>query len=865
MPGQILVQVSSPEDLIAILDQPIAVGQRHVVLEYGRIVSEPLGVYLLTFDTDSDVEDQKLLKEVRALPAISLAQFNHRLSLRCQEINDPQYTNQWHHRNDGQNGAVEDADIDSDLAWDITEGGTTAAGDTIVICVIEGGNLNHIDLQENAWRNHGEIPGNGIDDDGNGYTDDYFGWNVATQNDEGVFSGSHGTGVMGMIGARGGNDIGIVGANHRVKIMSVAGQDLYDEASVVAAYTYPMVMRKMYNESGGAAGAFVVATNASWGLDYGNPNDVPLWSAVYDSLGTYGILNCVATSNSNLNVDEVGDIPSTVESEYVVAVTATNSADLRTFSAWGPISIDLAAPGQHVLTTSGTTGYASASGTSFASPLTAGVIGLLYSAPCESFSQLVTDAPQAAADYVKQVLLDGVDILPELIGKTVTGGRLNAFNSLLLMMENCPDVVCLPPVGLEHVLSVDTAHILTWIDLSAGTVDVRFKAFDDDGWTELNEYGGDELILDTLRRCTSYSLEMRSSCQADIAFPICFTFETEGCCVAPNEFFLTEVTSNHFTVSWPKSFGVDEHEILYRHHDTALWSTWEITSDTSVSITGLEACSEYDFLIHPTCDDDPSSGLNSTLTTYGCGACLDNEYCVAGGSNSDFEYIAEIIIGDVSIPSGNNQGYALFEDTDIHLIPGDTVPILLTPGFSFGDYEEYFSLWLDVDQDGEFSDDELLFASEYASSSPVSGQIIIPMSASLGTTRMRVSMKLTGGSPGAPSVGACEEFQYGETEDYCVTIDDETGLEAEFKSLRIGLYPNPTSGLVRVDLGGLSSRHESLFIEIFDLSGRRVWTLPIRDRTFEITGLEIGMYTYRITSKDAVVTKGKILLIPEKR
>ena len=862
VPGQMLVQVNSSEELSVFLGQPVEVGGVSVDLEFDRVVSEPLGIYLLTFDTEATVEDQKLLKAVRRHPLIALAQFNHRLSIRCLEINDPEYPNQWHHSNDGQNGAVEDADIDSDLAWDITQGGTTATGDTIVICVIEGGNLNHVDLQANAWRNQGEIPGNGIDDDGNGYTDDYLGWNVDTQSDEGVLSGSHGTGVMGMIGARGGNHIGIVGANHRVKIMSVAGQDMYDEASIVAAYTYPLIMRKIYNESAGASGAFVVATNASWGLDYGNPEDVPLWSAVYDSLGTYGILNCVATSNSNINVDEVGDIPSTVTSEYVVAVTATNSADLRTFSAWGPMSIDLAAPGQNVLTTSGTMGYASATGTSFASPLAAGAIGLLYSVPCPGFSQFATDNPQAAADYVKQALLAGVDILPELIGKTVTGGRLNVFNSLVILMENCSEVMCMNPVGLTHSLSADTIHTLSWINLGDTAVDIRFKAFSDANWTQVLDYEGNHLSLDSLRRCTSYSFEMRSSCEGITTFSTCLTFETKGCCVAPDEFELSQVSSNQFTLAWPKHFGVDEYEILYRPHDTTEWLTWGSTADTAISIFGLEPCTKYDVFIHPTCDDNPSFGLNAIVTTYGCGACLDNEYCPAVGSNSDFEYIAEIIIGDVSIPSGNNQGYALFDDTDIHLIPGDTVPILLTPGFTFGDYEEYFSLWLDINQDGVFSEDEMLFASENPSSDPVFGQIIIPSTTPLGVTRMRVSMKFTGGSPGDPSVGPCEEFQYGETEDYCVTISDDTGLNDAPQSARIALYPNPTSGLVHLEFADWNRRIGELTIEIFDLSGRLVWMRSIQDRTFEITGLEPGIYTFRILSNKTLFSTGKILLTP---
>ena len=127
---------------------------------------------------------------------------------------DPSFTQQWHHNNTGQTGGTTDADIDSDLAWDITTGGTTATNDDIVVCMVEGGggNLNHQDLLPNAWVNTGEIDGNGIDDDGNGYVDDYAGWNTGSNNDN-FGTGGHGTNCLGMIGAKGDNGLNVVGAN----------------------------------------------------------------------------------------------------------------------------------------------------------------------------------------------------------------------------------------------------------------------------------------------------------------------------------------------------------------------------------------------------------------------------------------------------------------------------------------------------------------------------------------------------------------------------------------------------------------------------------------------------------------------------
>ena len=90
--------------------------------------------------------------------------------------------------------------MDMDLAWDITTGGLSPSGDTIVVCVIDDGiNQAHEDLKDNIWYNRGEIPLNGIDDDGNGYIDDFRGWNVTENNDSVFVAGVHGTPVCGII------------------------------------------------------------------------------------------------------------------------------------------------------------------------------------------------------------------------------------------------------------------------------------------------------------------------------------------------------------------------------------------------------------------------------------------------------------------------------------------------------------------------------------------------------------------------------------------------------------------------------------------------------------------------------------------
>src|SRR5690606_36199811 len=142
-----------------------------------------------------------------------------------------------------------------------------------------------------------EIPNNGIDDDGNGYVDDFLGWDADAADDDitgGTFGGGHGTPVAGIVGAKGNNGIGVTGVNWNVKLMIVVGGG--NEAQAIAAYSYPLSLRKLYNQTGGQRGAFVVSTNASWGIDFTQASTAPLWCAMYDTLGAYGILNAGATT-----------------------------------------------------------------------------------------------------------------------------------------------------------------------------------------------------------------------------------------------------------------------------------------------------------------------------------------------------------------------------------------------------------------------------------------------------------------------------------------------------------------------------------------------------------------------------------------
>ena len=383
-----------------------------------RILSQRLNIWLFEI-VDSKAPREKQMRHLTRNADVRLIQNNHtNIVLRESIPNDPYYSQQW-----------APAIMNLPQAWEeFTTGGVTATGDTIVVAVIDGGmDWTHEDL--NCWENSHEIPYNGIDDDNNGYIDDYRGWNAYNHNGT-VGSNQHGTHVSGIIGAVGNNETGVCGVNWNVKVMPIAGSS-GNESVVVEAYSYVLEMRARYNETNGEEGAFIVATNSSFGVDYGNPDDYPIWCAMYDEMGDVGILSCGAGPNLNVNVDEVGDVPSACPGNYLIGVTNTTSSDVKYGSAgYGINNIDIGAPGTSIYSTIPNNRYANMTGTSMATPQVSGTIALMYAALPEEMMQDCKNDPANFCLSIRQHLFDGADHLTALDGLVAGGRRLNAYGAI---------------------------------------------------------------------------------------------------------------------------------------------------------------------------------------------------------------------------------------------------------------------------------------------------------------------------------------------------------------------------------------------------------------------------------------------------
>jgi subtilisin family serine protease/formylglycine-generating enzyme required for sulfatase activity len=383
--------------------------------------------------------------------------FEPNIVLRAAQIpNDKSFPDLWGMNNTGQDGGLNDADIDAAEAWD----GTTGS-DGIVVAVIDTGvDYNHPELKANMWTNPGEIPANGKDDDNNGFIDDIHGYNFVSNNGNPVDNNGHGTHVAGTIGAVANNDVGVAGVAWNVEIMALKflnAQGSGTTSDAEKAVNYATLMRRDKNVN-------VVATNNSWG---GGGFSTNLRDAIADS-GNQGILFVAAAGNFSRNNDVTPFYPASYDLENIIAVAATDRRDqLAGFSHIGQISVDLAAPGVDILSTLPSNRYDSFNGTSMATPHVSGVVALARAI-----------APSFTSQQIRQAIFDGVDVLPQLGGQVATGGRLNALKALDPLRTPKLSIAAVSAVKLEGDAGTNPATSfifrVTRSEHTSGTTSVNY-------------------------------------------------------------------------------------------------------------------------------------------------------------------------------------------------------------------------------------------------------------------------------------------------------------------------------------------------------------------------------------------------------
>ncbi|HWQ65989.1 MAG TPA: S8 family serine peptidase [Methanospirillum sp.] len=317
--------------------------------------------------------------------------------------NDPRFSEQWNLENTGQGSGTSGADISALDAW----ARTTGSSQVIVAIIDTGVDYNHPDLAQNIWTNPGEVPGNGIDDDGNGYVDDVHGWDFINNDNDPMDDNGHGTHCAGVVGAVGNNGVGISGVNWNVKIMPLKFLRADGNGDTAASLNAIAYARRM--------GADVIS--CSWG---GTARSQSLQDAI---AATDKLVVCAA-GNSGTNNDVIQHYPSGFDNAQIISVAASDASDgMPSYSNYGPLTVDVAAPGDWILSTYPSSlgyQYIKMKGTSMATPHVSGLAAML----------LAVNSGLSTAQQ-KQMIMDYADRVPAFSGKIVSGGRINAGKSVV--------------------------------------------------------------------------------------------------------------------------------------------------------------------------------------------------------------------------------------------------------------------------------------------------------------------------------------------------------------------------------------------------------------------------------------------------
>ena len=389
--------------------------------------TEPI-IYVLDLENPSRENVIDTIEKLKAMPNIEYAEPNYNV-YEFSEPNDTYY----------QNGkqAVLDL-IGAKKLWDFD----IDCSDVTVGVMDSGIQTNHEDLIDNIWVNTGEIVGDGIDNDGNGYIDDIYGWNCGDSNGDVSYVSNHGVHVAGIVSAVTDNSKGVASVARNAKIASI----------------------KIFNSSGKSTLSYIIE-----GINYAKKNDINIINCSFGGAGwgsTSGSIvksaieavpdiffviaaGNIATSTPQPDNDQTAVYPSqlTKDLDNVISVANTTSSDeLSSTSHYGATSVDIAAPGTGIYSTIPTSSYGTMSGTSMATPMVASAVAVMRAVN-----------PNISAKEIKEILCSSSDKLSALTGKVISGGRLNAYNAVKAIMPTATPTLTPTPTATPTVTPSPTA------------------------------------------------------------------------------------------------------------------------------------------------------------------------------------------------------------------------------------------------------------------------------------------------------------------------------------------------------------------------------------------------------------------------
>ncbi|HZK09227.1 MAG TPA: S8 family serine peptidase [Bacteroidales bacterium] len=672
--------------------------------------------------------------------------------------NDPSYGTQYHHPL-----------MQNNLAWDYTYGNP----DIIIGITDDGVELSHSDLNPNIWVNPGEIPGNGIDDDNNGYIDDVNGWDFASGNNNPNPNSTyddHGTHVAGISAGRTNNSIGIAGVSGHSTILPLQFYGVGAWTATVCNETFTYAADN---------GAHIV--NTSYNIN-GFVGD-PVFTAGMQYMHDAGVLHF----NSGGNGGELN--PARQAFHQTLLVASTTASDTKSsFSNYGT-GMDISAPGTDIYSTITSNGYGYKSGTSMSTPNAAGAAALIWSANPSWNSYQVAAQLLATADDI-----DGIN--PAYAG-LLGAGRVNTYSAMsttlgspiLKSTEGMPNEgSTVPPdeideftVAFSQVMDPATVNNIANYELRGAGPDDTFGNADDVLYTLTISapymYGTNYVTFEVSGPPFINGLHRITFFSGGLSNPFGTALDGDENGTGGDDFI------RNFNIGIPAPIAdfeadntspVTDADVIFTdltYGGPSAW-TWTITPETFTFVNGTNENSqnpEVQFaelgFYTVTLEVSNVAGSDSeTKEDYiNVITCV---YCPAGSNNGTDEWISNVSFNTIDNSSVAGPGYTDYTSISTQVEPGSTHDISISCG-STGNWTENIWVFFDWNQDCDFNDPgEIYDLGQTSGPGTLTASVLVPADAVPGSVRMRAFLKY-----GSDPAGACENnFSFGEVEDYTILV-----------------------------------------------------------------------------------------------
>lgn len=425
-------------------------------------------------------------------------------------------------------------------------------------------------------------------------------------------------------------------------------------------------------------------------------------------------------------------------------------------------------------------------------------------------------------------------------------------NKTALLNSPCIDLATLSGISLEfgyHMYgsNMGSMEVLVSTDDGANYTSLWTKSGDlGNSWNQatidLTAYAGSVIKLQ-FKGTTGSSF--RSDMAIDNISIKSSAPDTEAPSV-PTGLTTSSVTSTTIGLSWNAStdnIGVSGYEV---YQGTTLVTT---ATGTSYTVTGLTPNTSYTFSVKA--KDAAGNTSSSSNTASATTSDTSITYCTSKGNNVSYEYIDYVELGGITNTTAANGGYGDFTNLIANIGTG-TNTIVVSAGFANTAYREYWSIWIDYNQDGTFDAAEQIVSNLSNSSANQSFNFDVPTTAVAGNTRMRVSMKYSTAS------GPCDTFTYGEVEDYTVNISTSLLSKGNAPSLvnDLVLYPNPIrDGVLFIK----NVNQKNVSFRIVNYMGQTVMQNQLSNDKINVARLSNGMYFLEVNTGNKTITKKFII------